>query len=47
MVLDLERPIIVFDIESTGLSAEDRIVEISVIKVHPDGSVNINTQGQP
>ncbi|NMB36457.1 MAG: 3'-5' exonuclease [Bacteroidales bacterium] len=39
MVLDLKRPIIVFDIESTGLSiAEDRIVEISVIKVHPDGS---------
>lgn len=39
MILDLERPIIVFDIESTGLSvAEDRIVEISVIKVHPDGS---------
>ena len=39
MVLDLKRPILVFDIESTGLSiSEDRIVEISVIKVYPDGS---------
>jgi len=39
MVLDLKRPILVFDIETTGLSvAEDRIVEISVIKLFPDGS---------
>ncbi len=36
--LKLERPIVCFDIESTGvLPSRDRIVEIAVLKIHPDG----------
>ncbi len=38
MPLKLTRPLIVFDLESTGLSIiNDRIVEISYVKVYPDG----------
>lgn len=37
MNINLERPIVFFDIESTGLSIiKDRIVEISFLKVFPD-----------
>lgn len=37
MKLNLKNPIIIFDIEATGLNiAKDRIVEISIIKVMPD-----------
>ena len=37
--LKLERPLVVFDIESTGLSPrKDRIVELAAIKVMPDGT---------
>ena len=36
--LKLERPIVFFDIETTGLNiTQDRIIEISYIKVYPDG----------
>jgi DNA polymerase-3 subunit epsilon len=36
--LHLTRPLIVFDLETTGISiSNDRIVEIACIKVHPDG----------
>ncbi len=36
MELNLERPIIFFDLETTGTNIlEDRIVEISLIKVIP------------
>ena len=36
--IKLQRPLIVFDIESTGVSPRrDRIIELAVIKVHPDG----------
>lgn len=36
--LKLERPIVFFDIETTGLNiTQDRIIEISYIKVFPDG----------
>ncbi len=36
--LKLERPLVVFDIESTGVSPQrDRIVEIAVLKIFPDG----------
>ena len=36
---ELDRPLVVFDIESTGTDpAEDRIVEISVLRISPDGS---------
>ena len=36
--LKLERPLAVFDIESTGVMPQrDRIVEIAVLKIFPDG----------
>ncbi len=36
--LNLERPIIFFDLETTGTNVtHDRIVEISYIKIYPDG----------
>ncbi|MCK5536608.1 MAG: 3'-5' exonuclease [Bacteroidales bacterium] len=39
MKLELTKPIVFFDIESTGLDvAKDRIVEISTLKVFPDGN---------
>ena len=45
MKLKLKNPILFFDIESTGLNiATDRIVEISVVKVHPDGEVETKTR---
>ena len=45
MQLNLKNPIIFFDIESTGLNvATDRIVEISMIKVMPDGSEEVKTR---
>ena len=38
MKLNLKRPIIFFDLETTGIdTARDRIVEISMIKIMPDG----------
>lgn len=38
MQLQLERPLVFFDIEATGLSTSaDRIVELSLLKVMPDG----------
>lgn len=37
-MLELTRPLIFFDIESTGLNVmSDRIVEIAIVKLHPDG----------
>ncbi len=45
MQLQLSRPIIVFDIEATGLNiASDRIVELCYIKLFPDGTEEIRTQ---
>ncbi|MDN4754369.1 3'-5' exonuclease [Porphyromonadaceae bacterium W3.11] len=39
MMLQLERPIVFFDLETTGLDiSNDRIVEISLLKVFPDNS---------
>ncbi len=39
MNLKLKKPIVFFDIESTGVNvAKDRIVEIAFLKVYPDGS---------
>ena len=44
MNLDLQRPLAFFDIESTGTRPDkDRIVEISVLKVQPDGNTVIRT----
>lgn len=38
MKLNLKRPLVVFDIETTGLDlVNDRIIQISYIKVYPDG----------
>lgn len=45
MKLNLKNPIVFFDIESTGLDiAKDRIVEISAVKVLPDGTEEIKTK---
>lgn len=39
MKLNLKKPLVVFDLESTGLDlVKDRIIQISYIKVLPDGS---------
>jgi DNA polymerase III subunit epsilon len=39
MELNLKRPLAFFDLETTGLSiTNDRIVEISLLKIHPNGS---------
>ena len=38
MKLNLKRPLVVFDLETTGLDlVNDRIIQISYIKIHPDG----------
>ncbi|MBR2962328.1 MAG: 3'-5' exonuclease [Alistipes sp.] len=45
MKLKLERPIIFFDLETTGVNVvRDRIVEISMLKVLPDGSEEVKTR---
>jgi len=45
MELNLKRPIIFFDLETTGIdTVRDRIVEISMIKVSPDGSKEVKTR---
>ncbi|MBD5274731.1 MAG: 3'-5' exonuclease [Bacteroides sp.] len=45
MQLKLNRPIIFFDLETTGTSVTaDRIVEISLIKVFPDGHTEEKTR---
>lgn len=39
MNLELTRPLVFFDLETTGVdSARDRIVEMGFIKLHPDGT---------
>ena len=41
MVLQLTRPLVFFDIESTGLSiTRDRMVEVAFLKVQPDGNTD-------
>ncbi len=45
MKLNLQKPIVFFDIESTGTNvAADRIVEICVLKVNPDGTEEVRTR---
>lgn len=45
MQLNLKNPLLFFDIESTGLSvATDRIVEISAVKIMPNGDQEIKTR---
>jgi len=45
MKLNLKRPIVFFDLETTGVdTAKDRIVEISMVKVMPDGEQIVKTR---
>ena len=45
MELTLKRPLVFFDLETTGMDvAKDRIVQISVLKVHPDGREEVKTR---
>lgn len=45
MNLKLNRPIVFFDLETTGVdSASDRIVEISMIKIEVDGKKTVKTR---
>ncbi|MCK4662113.1 MAG: 3'-5' exonuclease [Bacteroidales bacterium] len=44
MNINLQKPLAFIDLETTGLNvAKDRIVEISILKVHPDGKEDIKT----
>ena len=44
MELNLKRPLVVFDLESTGLNiTEDRIIELSYVKVYPNGQEESKT----
>ncbi len=44
MKLNLEKPLLFFDLETTGLNiGKDRIVEISMLKVLPDGKELLKT----
>ena len=44
-MLNLKRPLATFDLETTGVNvAQDRIVEISIIKLNPDGSEETLTE---
>ncbi|MBR2365167.1 MAG: 3'-5' exonuclease, partial [Lentisphaeria bacterium] len=39
-----ERPIVFFDLETTGVNImTDRIIEISVVKIFPDGKREVKT----
>lgn len=41
MNLKLRRPLVFFDLETTGVNiANDRIVELGVVKIMPDGSIH-------
>lgn len=44
MKLQLKRPLVIFDLETTGVSVTaDRIVEICLLKVFPDGQEELRT----
>jgi len=49
MKLNLKRPLAFFDLETTGLNvSSDRIIELSVLKVNPDGTQDVvNTRINP
>ena len=44
MELNLTKPIVFFDLETTGVNiATDRIVEISILKIYPNGNKESKT----
>ena len=44
MNLNLKNPVVFFDLETTGINiAQDRIVEISILKVNVDGKEECKT----
>ena len=44
MKLKLERPLVVFDLETTGINvSRDRIIEISLLKIFPEGNEELKT----
>ena len=44
MNLSLTRPLVVFDLETTGINIQrDRIVEISMLKAFPNGDEELRT----
>ena len=44
MELNLKNPLIFFDVETTGLNvSKDKIIELSYIKVYPNGTEESNT----
>lgn len=45
MELNLKNPIVFFDLETTGINiSKDRIVEVSLLKVHPNGKEELKTR---
>ena len=45
MKLNLDKPVVFFDLETTGTNtAQDRIVEISYLKVSPNGNEDMHTR---
>ncbi|GHU94345.1 DNA polymerase III subunit epsilon [Bacteroidia bacterium] len=45
MQLQLKKPLLVFDLETTGTDiARDRIVEIAMVKIMPNGTEQVKTQ---
>lgn len=44
MNVQLTRPLVVFDLETTGINTQkDRIIEISMLKVFPNGDEELRT----
>jgi DNA polymerase-3 subunit epsilon len=45
MILNLKRPLVIFDLETTGISiSTDRIIEMATIKIDVDGKEEVRTQ---
>ncbi len=45
MQLNLKNPLVFFDLETTGINiTKDRIVEISLLKVHPNGKEEVKSR---
>lgn len=45
MQLNLKNPLVFFDLETTGINiTKDRIVEISLLKIHPNGKEEIKSR---